>query len=188
MTAPTPPPTSEALELDVGGVAVRETATVLEQSWGQTIGILAEPTAPGDDDLCAVFLNAGAVRSAGPNRMWTETARRWAAAGVPSLRADLQGVGEADGDPPGTLQIADFYAPRFGAQVAELLDGLEGRGVGRRFVLVGLCSGGYWAFRTAVADPRVVAALQVNAGALRWVDDLPQQREARRTGRAMEGR
>ena len=192
VTAPSPPPSSETLGLEVDGVAVRETATALDESWGRTIGILAEPAAradvPADEGLCAVFLNAGAVRSVGPNRMWAETARRWAAAGVPSLRADLQGIGEADGDPPGTLQIGDFYAPRFGPQVPALLDELERRGLGRRFVLVGLCSGGYWTFRTAVADPRVAAAFLVNAGALRWVDDLPQQREARRTSRAMESR
>ena len=182
------PPASETLELDVGGVEVRETALALEEDWGRTIGVLAQPAADGPADLCAVFLNAGAVRSVGPNRMWVETARSWAAAGVPSLRVDLQGIGEADGERPGSLQIGDFYARRYGDQVTALLDQLERREVGRRFVLVGLCSGGYWAFRTAVADPRVAAVLQLNAGALRWVPDLPRQREAHRSGRALERR
>ncbi|MBS1675916.1 MAG: hypothetical protein JST08_00880 [Actinobacteria bacterium] len=186
--AATAPPAPDALDLEIGGEEVRETALVLGEPGRETIGLLAEPAAGTADDLCAVFLNAGAVRSAGPNRMWAETARRWASRGVPSLRIDLQGVGEADGEPAGGLQIGDFYAPRFGAQVGALLDELERREVGRRFILVGLCSGGYWAFRTAVADERVIAALLLNAGALRWVDDLPHQREAHRTSRALERR
>jgi alpha-beta hydrolase superfamily lysophospholipase len=183
-----PPPSAETLELEVGGIAVRETALALEEPWGGTIGVLAEPIAGAAEDLCAVFLNAGAVRSVGPNRMWAETARRWASRGMPTLRFDLQGIGEADGESSGELQIGDFYEPHYGDQVKALLDELERREIGRRFVLVGLCSGGYWAFRTAVADPRVVTALQVNAGALRWVPDLPRQREAHRTGRALERR
>ncbi|MBS1888315.1 MAG: hypothetical protein JSU06_14115 [Actinobacteria bacterium] len=182
------PRSAESLELEVDGRGVRETALSLEESWGATIGVLAEPAAGSDEGLCAVFLNAGAVRSVGPNRMWTETARRWAASGVPSLRVDLQGIGEADGAPAGRLQLGDFYAPRYGPQVLALLDELERREIGRRFVLVGLCAGGYWAFRSAVADPRVVAVLQLNAGALRWVADLPQRRDAYRTSRALERR
>jgi alpha-beta hydrolase superfamily lysophospholipase len=182
------PPATETLALEVGGVEVREAALALEQPWGRTIGILAEPGDGHGEDLCGVFLNAGAVRSVGPDRMWTEAARRWAAAGVRSLRADLQGIGEADGELPGRLQVGDFYAPHYGPQVSALLDELERREVARRFVLVGLCSGGYWAFRTAVDDPRVVAVVQLNAGALRWVDDLPRRREAHRTARALEGR
>ncbi|MBS1860914.1 MAG: hypothetical protein JSS68_04290 [Actinobacteria bacterium] len=183
-----PQGSGQTLHLDVSGGEVREAALVLDQSWGRTIGVLAEPVSVPADDLCAVFLNAGAVRSVGPNRLWAETARRWAAAGVPSLRVDLQGIGEADGEPSGTLQLGDFYVSRYGDQVAALLDELERREVGKRFVLVGLCSGGYWSFRTAVTDPRVVAVMLLNAGALRWVPDLPRQREAHRTSRAFERR
>jgi alpha/beta superfamily hydrolase len=35
----------------------------------------------------------------GPNRLTTAFARRWACAGVPSLRLDLRGIGDSDGDP-----------------------------------------------------------------------------------------
>ncbi|MBS1843323.1 MAG: alpha/beta hydrolase [Actinobacteria bacterium] len=182
---PAPAPESGAvLNLDFG----RESVISLDEAWGRTVGILTEPAGGAGDDLCGLFFNAGAVRSVGPNRMWAETARRWAAQGVPSLRVDLQGIGDADGEPAGALQIGDFYADHYAAQVSGLLDELERRGLGKRFVLVGLCSGGYWSFRTAVDDPRVVAALAVNAGALRWVPDLPRRREAHRTSRALEGR
>src|SRR6185312_4176704 len=157
-----------------------------EQSPAIEVGPTLELTAANDGDLCAVFLNAGAVRLTGPNRLWVDTARRWAGLGVRSLRLDLEGIGDADGDAAGELRVADFYAPRYEGQVAEALDWLENRGAGRRFVLVGLCAGGYWAFRTAVDDQRVVACVQLNAGALRWHDELLVRREARKGARALE--
>jgi hypothetical protein len=79
--------------------------------------------------------------------------------------------------------VTQFYAPRFVDQVGAVLDALDRRGVGGRFVLTGLCSGGYWAFQAALRDARVRAALLVNAGALVWDDDLVTQREARKVGR-----
>jgi len=166
----------------------RETAVTLSAPWGETVGVLAEPEGGGVGDLCAVFLNAGAVRSVGPSRLWTETARDWAAAGVPSLRLDLEGIGEADGERSGELRVADFYALRYIDQVRGVLDECERRGWGRRFLLVGLCAGGYWAFQSAVTDERVVAAFAINAGALRWHPDLLPLRAARLAGgRAREG-
>jgi alpha-beta hydrolase superfamily lysophospholipase len=166
----------------------RETAVTLPAPWGDTVGVLAEPEGGGGGDLCAVFLNAGAVRGVGPSRLWTETARDWAAAGVPSLRVDLEGIGEADGEPSGELGVGDFYAPRYIGQVRGVLDECERRGWGRRFLLVGLCAGGYWAFQTAVADERVVGAFAINAGALRWHPNLLTLRAARLGGgRAREG-
>jgi len=181
-------PSSDPAPASLRAWDARETAVTLSAPWGDTVGVLAEPEAGCDGDLCAVFLNAGAVRSVGPSRLWTETARDWAAAGVPSLRVDLEGIGEADGEPSGELRVADFYALRYIDQVRGVLDELERRGLGGRFLLVGLCAGGYWAFQTAVADERVVAAFTINAGALRWHPDLLTLRAARLAGgRAREG-
>ncbi|MGH2940681.1 MAG: hypothetical protein ACRDPE_21475 [Solirubrobacterales bacterium] len=183
-----PSPWADPVSASLRAWDARETAVTLSAPWGETVGVLAEPEAGGDGDLCAVFLNAGAVRSVGPSRLWTETARDWAAAGVPSLRLDLEGIGEADGEPAGELRVADFYALRYIDQVRGVLDECERRGWGRRFLLVGLCAGGYWAFQTAVADERVVAAFTINAGALRWHPDLLTLRAARLGGgRAREG-
>lgn len=185
---PASPPISGALELEVEGRVVRETTLTPDEPWGRPFAVLAEPAERARGGPTAVFLNAGAVRSLGPNRLWAETARRWAARGVPTLRVDLQGIGEADGDPPGGFQVGSFYASHYGDQVKKLLDRIERDGYGSKFILAGLCAGGYWAFRTAVDDPRVMGCLLLNAGALRWVPDLPRQREARRSGRALESR
>ncbi len=60
---------------------------LFEGPHGRLFGVLsrrsgeqAEPT--------GVLLNAGPQRRTGPNRMWVEIARRWAAKGVPTLRLD----------------------------------------------------------------------------------------------------
>lgn len=136
-------------------------------------------------DVCALFLNAGAQRHTGPNRMWVEAARRWAALGVPSLRVDLEGLGESDGDPSPYAEVEALYVPGLVAQVGTLLDVLEERGLGPRFVLVGLCAGAYWSFHTARQDPRVSAALMLNPRALIWDPEIERERAVRKAGRSL---
>ena len=80
--------------LDVGGVRVREAPFLVEHEVGTLFGILAEPVDGPRPPLAAIFLNAGAVRRIGPNRLWVEAARRAAAEGLPTLRVDLEGIGD----------------------------------------------------------------------------------------------
>lgn len=174
----------EELVLDVEGGAVRERPLSFAQGFGRAFGVLAEPAVGSDGGLCAVLLNAGAVRNVGPNRIWVETARRWAARGVPTLRLDLEGIGEADGTAP--PDVRDFYLPKYEEQLRLVLDRLQELGEGERFLLVGLCAGGYWAFREGQADPRVCRLLLLNSGALAWDPALVDQREARKLTRASQ--
>jgi pimeloyl-ACP methyl ester carboxylesterase len=172
-----------AIEIEVGAAHLRETPLWLPQRFGNAFGVLAEPAAGAATDLCAVFFNAGAIRHSGPNRLWTEAARRWAARGVPTLRVDLEGIGEADGDEGKFSDVASFYRPEFAEQVGAVLDSLQERGLGGRFLLAGLCAGSYWSFQAALEDPRVETALLLNAGALVWHDNLMRQRQARKLER-----
>jgi len=71
-------------------------------------GVLTEPLGSGEGVLCAILLNAGAVRRIGHHRMWVEVARRWAARGVPTLRLDVVGVGT-----PTASRDSTPRAPRF---------------------------------------------------------------------------
>ena len=131
-----------------------------------------------------VFLNAGAVRRIGPNRVWVDTARRWAAQGVPTLRLDLEGIGDADGDHERYRDVAEFYVrDELGDQIGQAIDALVMRGHGPRMILAGLCAGGFWALRGAAADERVTAALLLNPGALDWQPDLVEARQAARVQR-----
>ena len=72
-------------------------------------GILAGTATGTKSDRTVIFLNAGAVRHTGPDRLWVELSREAASAGLFALRLDLEGIGEADGDPRGRRDVGEFY-------------------------------------------------------------------------------
>ena len=82
------------------------------------------------------------------------------------LRLDLPGIGDsAEGAEPARRHLySDAAMPGVQAALSHLGDchGLD------RFVLVGLCSGAYAAYRTAAEDPRVVAQVLINPQTLEW--------------------
>jgi dienelactone hydrolase len=99
-----------------------------------------------------VILNTGIVHRVGHHRMFVTLSRALASAGFNVLRFDFAGIGDseprADGLSPLDSALADL---------AEVLDWLEGaRGIAR-VVLVGLCSGADHAILHAHSDPRVAA-------------------------------
>jgi len=150
---------------------------------GRLFGVLARPTSGPTSPLCAVFLNAGAIRRVGPNRLWV-TAARWAAAhGIPSLRLDLPGIGDADGDPYRLEKVANFYEPDRTPEVRVAVDHLAALGLGPRFAAIGLCAGGYYAFRAAEEDQRVSDAVLLNPGALVWDNGLINRLSAHKLAR-----
>ena len=104
-------------------------------------GILTQPSRPAGGSLCAVLLDTGAVRRIGPSRLWVQTARRWAMRGIPTLRLDIEGIGDATGPAVAYPDDALFHRPELLDQVRSALDALELRGVGATFLLAGLCSG-----------------------------------------------
>jgi hypothetical protein len=154
--------------LHVAGGGARETPITFNTAEAPRFGILVEPEGGARSDLCAVFLNAGAVRRIGPNRMWVTAARRWAARGVPSLRLDIEAIGDADGDPAPFADVNAFYRAGLERGIVDAIDRLERRGLGPRFVVIGLCSGAYWGFQVAAVDPRIVGAVLLNPRALVW--------------------
>ena len=162
-----------------GGALVRETAIAIARESGTLAGVLTEPLDPPADGLCVVMLNAGAVRRIGPGRMWVEAARRWAAAGVTTLRLDSEAIGDSDGDERPYVDDGALYTPVFVPQALAALDFLEARGAGRRFVLGGLCSGANWAFHAALRDDRVHGVLLVNPRALVYSESLGPGRDLR---------
>jgi dienelactone hydrolase len=163
----------------VDGPAVVETPVWIEQRFGRLAAVLTEPANGPTHELCAVLLNAGAVRRIGPSRMWVQAARRWAARGVPTLRLDVEGIGDADGADAPYADDRSLYADWLVPQVLAALDFAQERGLGQRFVLGGLCAGAYWAFHAALDDARVVAALMVNPRVLVWDPGLAPARDLR---------
>jgi alpha-beta hydrolase superfamily lysophospholipase len=175
------------LTLDGGAFAVVSQRAGGE--WGNARSA-ASDTAP----VWALWVNGGAVRHIGPHRAWVEIARRWAARGVPTIRVDLPGIGESEGEEPDQLSDRALYAERRTHQLLEVVDQLsrlelpEGLELPGRVVLGGLCSGAYWALHAALADPRVAGAMLINLYAFRWSEELIAERSTHASLRGLRAR
>lgn len=179
-----PPADLSECRLTVGDIPIVESVLELDAAAGRVCGIVTLPAgADVPERPCVLFLNAGAVRRIGPNRMWTEAARRCAARGIPVARVDLEGIGESDGDGGHYAEVSAFYTQELVEQVAAAFDALQARGLAGRFVVVGLCSGGFWAFQAATQDPRVELAVVLNGGALVWVQGTELRRQTQKLGK-----
>jgi pimeloyl-ACP methyl ester carboxylesterase len=179
-----------AAEPKAGSVEPREVTATDELDDGRaterpislagTFAILAAPSEPAfSPDLCAVFLNAGAVRNIGTNRMWVERSRAWAARGIACVRIDLEDIGEGAGEPDTPPPGNDMFSPRYDKEVARALDAIADQGLGSRFLLVGLCLGAYQSLQAARADRRVSAAVMINPVHLVYRPELYDQRQLR---------
>lgn len=147
-------------------------------------GIRSEPAdmdAAGAADRTLLLLNAGSIRRVGPNRMWVELARRWAARGLVAVRLDFAGIGDAEG-PENFADDPLRYSrdPSFGVCAAEVVDALARRGTPPAFASVGLCSGAYWSFQAALRDPRMQATYLVNPRTLVWDEEAMAERDSRK--------
>jgi alpha-beta hydrolase superfamily lysophospholipase len=170
----------DAMDLCYGAVEIRETPISFDTGSGRRYGVLSSPKGP-QAPICAVLLNAGAIRRIGPNRTWVEVARRWAALGVPTVRIDFEGIGDSDGDERRHVNTAGLYSADMTGETLGLLDELAALGLPNRFVLVGLCSGAYWALHASLAQERVVGAFLVNLYSFYWSEALVAERDRRET-------
>ncbi|HUR89956.1 MAG TPA: alpha/beta fold hydrolase [Ramlibacter sp.] len=134
----------------------------------ELFGVMSQPSMPprsAKSDSAVVLLNVGGNYRVGPNRVYVKVARDLAAAGYRVLRMDVGGVGDSrieDGFSPD--QMYRDYAT---TDVSAAIDMLVERGCSRVFLL-GICSGAYLAFQTALKDPRVSGQMIINARLLEW--------------------
>jgi hypothetical protein len=146
-------------DLRVGEQRIRETPIFFDLADRPGFGILTEPIDCHPGPVTAVLLNTGATPHIGPNRQWVESARRWAACGIPSIRMDLAGIGDADGDSPYDDGVVAMYTQVLTRQVLALIDQLEDRGLPPRFVVAGACAGAFWGLNAALANPQIVSVM-----------------------------
>jgi pimeloyl-ACP methyl ester carboxylesterase len=173
-----------SIELTIDGARISETPITIEQPCGRLFGVLSEPITSQALGVTALLMNAGAHRRIGQGRMWVTAARRWAARGVPTLRLDLEGIGDADGDATRFNEVGELYTAEMVDEAVGALDALDARNLGPAYVMGGLCSGAYWSFHAALRDERVTAAFLLNPQTLLWDPSLSTARVLRRGSRA----
>jgi alpha-beta hydrolase superfamily lysophospholipase len=175
------PSSQEHLRLSCAGVELRETPVWIDRPSGRLCGVLTEPL-HAQAHLCAVLLNAGPHRHAGPSRMWVEIARRWAARGVPTLRVDPSWTRD---DEDAGADVGARLVPDYVEETCAVLEMLRARGLPTRFVLLGLSAGAYWSMRAALRDEEIVAIIMLNP---RAQGSSAEQAEARRAARSLRRR
>jgi alpha-beta hydrolase superfamily lysophospholipase len=166
LLASTPDGASFREEPVVFGEAPRLFGILTEPQIGVGAGAGAVGAAPVSGRPAVLMLNVGTNHRVGPNRLYVKMARTWAAMGHAVLRFDLAGIGDsraAEGYAQSRLYSKDAIA-----DVQSAMAFLERSRRIDRFVLVGLCSGAYVAFHTALADPRVVGEVLINTATFSW--------------------
>jgi alpha-beta hydrolase superfamily lysophospholipase len=169
------PSSQEHLRLSSAGVELRETPVWVDRPSGRLFGVLTE-SLHAQAQLCAVLLPAWG--RTGPNRMWVEIARRWAARGVPTLRIELSWGDDREAD----AAFASPFVPKYVDETCAALEILRARGLPTRFVLLGMSAGAYWSMHAALRDEQIAAIIMLNPHALSWSDvqAAPDTRRLRR--------
>lgn len=136
------------------------------------IGTITVPDAQKTNhSRTAVLLsNAGVISRVGPRRLNVKLARRLADMGFPCLRWDMSGLGDSQRPPVPLPQRQQFIN-----DAVEAMNEAAERLAVDSFVMIGFCSGAEIAFRLALQDPRLKAAVlfdhhiyRSRAAAIRW--------------------
>jgi Alpha/beta hydrolase family len=120
----------------------------------------------------ALILPTGIEPSPGYGDMWVRFARSAATQGVATLRMDWRGNGESLPRPDGTENVS--YGARRTDDVSEGIAWLRARFPGASVVVVGLCSGGYYAVHAAAEGAGADGVVAINPQ-LYWYEGIPSQ-------------
>ena len=132
---------------------------------GSLIGVITDPPEAdiADGRPAIILLGAGLVHHVGPHRLYVKLARTLAQQGFVVLRFDFSGIGDSG--------VRRDNLPLERSAVAETQEAMDWLSAARkidRFVLMAVCSGAGFSFRTACADRRVVGVSLINAAGHRW--------------------
>ena len=114
-------------------------------------GILHTPEKSGHNRTGIVFVNAGLVCRAGPERLYVKAARRLSGTGYSCLRFDLPGVGNSSGD-FGRISIDLFSDTSCTQRAIDFL--IKETGI-QDVILIGMCTGARHAVWAARKDSRI---------------------------------
>jgi dienelactone hydrolase len=121
---------------------------------GDLVGIVTPAVSDRGAGVGCLLFNSGVIHRVGPHRINVKLARALSAAGIPSLRMDLSGLGDSatSGESAGVQAQA----------VRDLQDGISALATlarVERVIVIGICSGAVSAYDVALADDRVQGLL-----------------------------
>lgn len=157
------------------GIAVEECAVRFGAA-ATLFGIVSVPVrtqTPGGgtpNGKAVLLLNSGAVHHIGPNRLYVSLARHLAGRGYTVLRMDIAGVGNSPPHPGERENIV--YSKHALQDIAAALTYLRSSWNVEDVSTVGLCSGAYNAFKTAVAGLPVRTAILINPLTFFWKEGM----------------
>jgi len=126
------------------------------------LGIVTEPESLAQIDVekqpAILILNSGLVHKVGPYRMAVALARKLAAAGYLVFRFDLPNIGDSS-----AYQTRLSYRERTISEISSAMDIIARRYHFNHFISMGLCTGAMNSHVIATADPRVSAAVMLDA-------------------------
>jgi alpha-beta hydrolase superfamily lysophospholipase len=144
---------------------VEETSGYLEEGHN-VFGVVSAPRGKVRGDRAIVLLNSGAISHIGPSRLYVELARRWAAQGYLVLRFDQPGLGDSLPYPGESENVV--YSRSALRGVSDALTFLRTRWHVTDIEALGLCSGAYHAFKSAVAGLPLQGVALVNPLVFFW--------------------
>ncbi len=154
LIVPPAPAGSVVVGTTAGGDAVIETPTRLGP-----LGLFGMTTEPTEvlDTTTILFLSVANEHHIGPNRLWVDLARQWAAEGRRVIRFDLSGLGDSP-TRPGQPEFVARAIEHFDdvADVARAVSPSDPTDV----AFVGLCSSAYQAIESAlILHPRAIVSI-----------------------------
>ncbi|MBK3745948.1 alpha/beta fold hydrolase, partial [Paraburkholderia aspalathi] len=178
---PTSQPIAETLPAPLMGDGFQELPVRFGEG-NRLSGVVCEPTGLRQG-ATVVFLSSSYDRHVGWGRKHLIMARRLAQRGIASLRFDAANVGDSPPLPDAPEQM--LYHDSQQRDVSEAVDFLKSRGV-EKIIVVGRCSGAYLGFHSAVADPRISAAVLANPVTFYWAPGRSVDEAVREGNRTLE--
>lgn len=135
-------------------------------------GVLTTPVDPNKSrgKPLIIWSNTAGNYRIGPNRMYVEMGRKLAAAGIPSIRIDVSGIGDSliwEDE-----QLNHPYDDRLFHDVRSAIAHLKKTGRAEKFGVAGLCSGAFVAYHSAVLDEAITSIVLINLQIFRWEEGM----------------